>query len=746
MRRRKSFWGVAGVFACTISCMAASTVTVEPGDVTALTNYLATLTGGSTIILKPGVYDLSQVHGTYSGWGYYHLYSNQKKIIIKGQNTKHWSEKTHEEETILRGDGTATIFYAHGSGGRQSSLWHITFENGYRPATAPDGTGINSFGGGALSWAQTESCNPALGQGLASNCVFRGCSSAYNGGATHGVDAFDCFYTNNTCEKAGGAARCFVGNNSGSTYHTNIFKNCVFIDNKALNGAGGAIYGEKIDSLTDCTFIGNTATQNGGALYCNTPVKSISGCTFVENSTPEYGGAVAFGNTVGVLTDCAFTNNTSAKRGGAVFCGERVETISGCVFSGNSSTTDRGGALRLNREVDCISNCTFIANTAVYNGGGISNGGGLFLGIEDCAFTSNTTAGATDNGSGGGGIASLAVTTCVMRTTFVGNVSSRDGGGAWIDHECIVSNCTFRENVARQYGGGLVANSRKGIAFGSLFDGNTNSWGNYGSQIRWVPQVTACTFTGWGDMLAKSYDRCTFDGCKFNFATWSDGMIQFNTTMGASHIRNSLFKGCSVHTLIYNNTAAETLEIANCTFVSNTLTTMSFPYNGTAQSVAPYLILAFRAGTEPSSGKAYPNTNTIVNCIFHDNRVNETRNDVNFYATAQGTIPGTTALNIVSNSIYGTMNAAQNSGAAPVLADDVIAVPDPKFVAGDPKLPGVPYYMIRRNSPAVNAGTDMDWMANAVDLVGTNRILEARVDLGCYECWLPETGTMILFR
>ena len=217
-------------------CAAASTVTVEPGDVVALTNYLNTLSGGSTIILKPGVYDLSQVHGTYSGWGYYHLYSNQKKIIIKGQNTKHWSEKTHEEETILRGDGTATIFYAHGSGGRQSSLWHITFENGYRPATAPDGTGINSFGGGALSWAQTESCNPALGQGLASNCVFRGCGSAYNGGATHGLDVFDCFYTNNTCAKAGGGARCFVGNNSGNTYHTNVFKNCVFIDNKALNG------------------------------------------------------------------------------------------------------------------------------------------------------------------------------------------------------------------------------------------------------------------------------------------------------------------------------------------------------------------------------------------------------------------------------------------------------------------------------------------------------------------------------
>ena len=118
---------------------------------------------------------------------------------------------------------------------------------------------------------------------------------------------------------------------------------------------------------------------------------------------------------------------------------------------------------------------------------------------------------------------------------------------------------------------------------------------------------------------------------------------------------------------------------------------------------------------------------------------------MNFYATAQGTIPGTVALNIVSNSIYGVIDARQNRGSDPVYAD-FTQVSDPRFVAGDPKLPDVPYYMIRRNSPAVNAGLDMDWMSDAVDLAGTNRIIEARVDLGCYECWLPETGTMIMFR
>ena len=363
--------------------------------------------------------------------------------------------------------------------------------------------------------------------------------------------------------------------------------------------------------------------------------------------------------------------------------------------------------------------------------------------MEDCEFTSNKVNVATD--SYGGGLSTIASVSRISGSTFTGNLSLKDGGGLFFQNDVVVSNCTFRENVARQYGGGVLDLDTRGTVIDSFFDGNTNAWGNYGSQVRKVRQVTGCTFTGWGDMMATSYDRCTFDGCKFSYVTWADGMVQFAPATGAGHIRNCLFKGCSVHTLIYNNTAAGTLEIANCTFVSNTLTTMSFPYNGTTQPTSPYLIFAFRAGTEPESGKAYPNTNTVMNCIFHDNRVDGTRNDVNFYATAQGTIPGTAALNIVSNSIYGTYNAAQSSGSAPVFTD-VTAVPDPKFVAGDPKLPGVPYYMIRRGSPAFNAGQNMDWMEDAVDLAGTNRILEARVDLGCYECWLPETGTMILFR
>ena len=45
------------------------------------------------------------------------------------------------------------------------------------------------------------------------------------------------------------------------------------------------------------------------------------------------------------------------------------------------------------------------------------------------------------------------------------------------------------------------------------------------------------------------------------------------------------------------------------------------------------------------------------------------------------------------------------------------------------------------NVTAITVGAGAEF-----DLASTNRVIEARVDLGCYECWLPETGTMIMFR
>ena len=62
---------------------------------------------------------------------------------------------------------------------------------------------------------------------------------------------------------------------------------------------------------------------------------------------------------------------------------------------------------------------------------------------------------------------------------------------------------------------------------------------------------------------------------------------------------------------------------------------------------------------------------------------------------------------------------------------------DPRFVAGNPDYPGLPYYSILRVSPARNAGANAPWMADAQDLAEKSRIYDSAVDIGCYECRIP---------
>jgi hypothetical protein len=64
---------------------------------------------------------------------------------------------------------------------------------------------------------------------------------------------------------------------------------------------------------------------------------------------------------------------------------------------------------------------------------------------------------------------------------------------------------------------------------------------------------------------------------------------------------------------------------------------------------------------------------------------------------------------------------------------------DPLFVnrlAGD--------YQLTAESPCFNAGTNLTWMTNALDLSGAARLVGPRPDMGAYE--LPALGTSLLLQ
>ena len=55
-------------------------------------------------------------------------------------------------------------------------------------------------------------------------------------------------------------------------------------------------------------------------------------------------------------------------------------------------------------------------------------------------------------------------------------------------------------------------------------------------------------------------------------------------------------------------------------------------------------------------------------------------------------------------------------------------------------------YRLLLKSSCVNAGTNLAWMTNALDLAGTLRIQNKQVDMGAYETAVPSGGMAIMFR
>ena len=66
---------------------------------------------------------------------------------------------------------------------------------------------------------------------------------------------------------------------------------------------------------------------------------------------------------------------------------------------------------------------------------------------------------------------------------------------------------------------------------------------------------------------------------------------------------------------------------------------------------------------------------------------------------------------------------------------------DPSF-----KVAATNDYRLMPGSPCINAGTNLSWMTNAIDLAGGPRIRNRMVDVGAYETVVPPVGSVFLLR
>jgi len=360
--------------------------------------------------------------------------------------------------TILDGGDAVGLFSIEGD----LSLSNLTFQHAH--TTDVEGGAILADGnvdvdnavfdhnladkGGAAIAVYHESMYPIT----VTNSTFTNNTALDAGGAlaTFGtVDVTDSTFANNTstadenCVGGGGAIaagndvhslRSTFTNNTADLGESTNLSDC-WDSAGQLGGFGGAILTGGLEFITASKFTHNIAANGGGAIAAFGGAPTVDPRGIVENS--------AFaGNdvTVGTYVEVPF-----AFGGNAIMNMSLGLSISGSSFTSNGHrlTVDgytAGAAVMSIGYCECdgsisVVNSTFAGNFGVF-GGALA---GTHISVSRSTFTGNTAL------ATGGAITGTELT--IDASTFVGNRALR-GGAVWYCGDSVVTNSTFKRNVA----------------------------------------------------------------------------------------------------------------------------------------------------------------------------------------------------------------------------------------------------------------------------------------------------------
>ena len=309
---------------------------------------------------------------------------------------------------------------------------------------------------------------------------FKGGTVTGNKASKNGGGIYSGSYNNSvaTLEITGGI---IDGNSAqwGAGVYQNQEKVLVTVKNTTLrhNTAstdGGGIYSAANSKLKmeNVAVYGNSA-QWGAGVYLDHANAEIRNCTVSSNKASKSGGGLF--NTASSdckIYDSRFNNNNASEKGGAVFNRESSKLqLHNCQLSENESAAD-GGALYAEGSVDAVDGCRFDKNKAKW-------GAGIYINEGQAAYVSNTQ--------------------------FNYNEVSVNGGAVWLGNNsnsrAELTNCTFDNNRASKYGGGiytqgkgtlllygcLLQNHFSDVMGGAIYSGenDTSTLGLVDTELKW---------------------------------------------------------------------------------------------------------------------------------------------------------------------------------------------------------------------------------------------------------------------
>lgn len=125
------------------------------------------------------------------------------------------------------------------------------------------------------------------------------------------------------------------------------------------------------DIVRDCVFVNNYALQGGGLWCGGVSTLTVERCEFRYNYATN-GGALFFinSNTTQTVRDCVLTKNVASATGGAIYGVNDGLDLQNTVVTENSAQGGDGGAIYLRSMwPSTVTGCTFVSNDGSGNGG-----------------------------------------------------------------------------------------------------------------------------------------------------------------------------------------------------------------------------------------------------------------------------------------------------------------------------------------------------------------------------------------
>ena len=515
-----------------------------------------------------------------------------KSVTIRGAV----DPKTAEPLTILDGQGTHMLFVMTGESDAPVRLENLVIQNGTRGLLLVDCT--IEIANCRISGNSSENLSVSSGAGIymsactatMNDCTFENNSSGYDGGGLIARDGSSfqlerCTFNNNSATKKGGG---FLNSNS-----TGAIIDCLFTRNRAFESIGGIVFDEETTIMSGTILCGNENGQLEGD-YIDDGGNCVSnGCHDLDGDglpeclesdesmlrvPDEY-------ETIAMAIDAAKDGATILIAPGTYQPENVLElfgknlTIRGDLdpLTGTPLTQIDGRDMRnlfLCREhqgPDTIFENLVIRNGYAKYGGGMQLAGARPT-IRNCTFKDNRA-----EKYGGGLYHESGEATTLTECTFENNFAEIRGGGIHTENGGLtVTDSSFTGNAAESRGGGIATDGGWLNIEGSNFTANSSGYDGGAIDLQGsTALITECLFTGnhtdrSGGAIYNDSDDATLDDCIFTANLSRDGGAIMNnsgtvTTMNECVFSNNIAEEDGGGIHNYRNQAT----ITNCTFTAN---------------------------------------------------------------------------------------------------------------------------------------------------------------------------------